>query len=203
MNEQDYQKIYESAKENSIGPEKKAPASRKKQKLYINITIGVLVAGLATAGIVSIFAPKNDEKTITPEQTITETVEYESEYNGYSDIEIGTYERLRAKDLLDDYGFTDYTEEGNKRNYNYTSEDYKKITELDESYLYALYIITTENTFNEFLKALGYENLQSFLITNNYTDENNKPSLYAWALADLEEISLIMKDKTEEKVQGK
>lgn len=203
MNEQYYQEIYESAKENSIGPEKKASASRKKQKLYINIAIGVLVASLATAGIVSIFAPKNVEEQKIPEQTISETVEYEREYNGYSDIEIGAYERLRAKDLLDDYGFTDYTEEGNKRNYNYTSEDYQKITELDESYLYALYVITTENTFNEFLKALGYENLQAFLITNNYTDENNKPSLYAWALADLEEISLIMKGKTEEKVQGK
>ena len=75
----------------------------------------------------------------------------------------------------------------------------KKIEELDETYLYASYIATTKETFMNILTSLGYENLEDFLIKNEYVDENGKGSIYVWCIKNMEEMSLIMKQATEAK----
>lgn len=122
----------------------------------------------------------------------TKWVSYTNTYNGYKDHEIGAYERLRAKDLLEDCGFTDYSMEGSKRHYNYSAEDFRSVEELDETYLYALYVICDEETFETVLVALGYENLADFLTRMNYVDDEGNPSLLVWSITDMELISGIM-----------
>ena len=75
----------------------------------------------------------------------------------------------------------------------------EKIEELDETYLYAAYIATTKETFTNILTSLGYENLESFLISKEYVDKNGKASLYVWCIENMEEMSLIMKQASETK----
>lgn len=198
MSKEELDKIYENAKENSIGPEKKSSAKRERKTITMKITVASLAAVLALSGLTGcVFKqpiPPQKEPT-----SISETIEYKNEYNGYSDTEIGIYERLRLGDLLEAHGFTDYTMEGQKKSYNYTKEDFEKIEELDETYLYAAYIATTKETFTNILTSLGYENLESFLISKEYVDKNGKASLYVWCIENMEEMSLIMKQASETK----
>ena len=198
MSKEELEKIYENAKENSIGSEKKSSAKREKKTVNMKITIVALASLLAVSSLTGCVF-KTPEKPIKESVSITETFEYQNEYNGYSDTEIGIYERLRLGDLLEANGFTDYKMEGQKKSYNYTAEDFKKIEDLDETYLDASYIATTKETFNNILTSLGYENLEDFLIKNEYVDENGKASIYVWCIKNMEEMSLIMKNATEEK----
>ncbi len=61
MSEQDYNEIYETMKNNSIGEEKKATVNSDNKKTVIKIAAGVLIAVLATAGIIALFTPKKDK----------------------------------------------------------------------------------------------------------------------------------------------
>ena len=198
MSKEELDRIYENAKENSIGPEKKSSAKREKKTVAMKITIGALAAILAISGLTGC-VQKTIQPTPNESTSISENIEYKNEYNGYSDVEIGIYERLRLGDLLEANGFTDYTMDGQKKSYNYSAEDFKKIEELDETYLYASYIATTKETFMNILTSLGYENLEDFLIKNEYVDENGKGSIYVWCIKNMEEMSLIMKQATEAK----
>lgn len=197
MSTEELNNIYENTKKNSIGNEKKSQANRTRRSIPLKITVGVLVATLALSGLTGCTLKKDYTNNTQTEQT--QTIEYQNEYNGYKDTEIGIYERLRFNDLMEKYNFTDYEMKDNKKNYNYTSEDFKTITELDETYLYAAYTITTKETFNNILNALGYTNFEEFLVSNGYVNESNEPDLMVWCIKNMEEISLIMKNQTAER----
>lgn len=198
---ENHEKIYEKTKNNSIGPDKKAPAKRTKKSIATTISISLLIMTLAASGLAHYLGVSTKKTTIDNQPTIE--IEYKNEYNGYKTREITTFARLRAIDFLKEHGITEYVTIEDRRDYKYSAEDYKKISELDESYLSALYTLTTPETFNEFLKALGYTNLDDFLISNNYLDSKGKASTRTWRIFDLEKISTIMKNMTEEKRQTK
>ena len=67
--------------------------------------VAVMVFNLSGCSVsrANITEPVEEE----PVEEEKEYVTYENTYNGYKDTEIATYERLRAKDLLEEYGFTD------------------------------------------------------------------------------------------------
>ena len=158
--------------------------------------VAVMVFNLSGCSVsrANITEPVEEE----PVEEENEYVTYENTYNGYKDTEIGTYERLRAKDLLEEYGFTDYSMDGTKRHYNYTVEDFRSIEELDETYVYALFVICDTETFNVVLEALGYEDLADYLIKRNYVDEEGNPDLIVWTVKNMEEMSEIMVEKSRE-----
>lgn len=151
--------------------------------------LAAMLFGLTGCSVVKVERPETTEE----KQEVT----YANTYNGYKDYQIGTYERLRAMDLLEAYGLTDYSMDGRKRHYPYTVEEFRAVTELDETYLYALYILCDRDTFMVVLEALGYEDLEDFLIRMNYVDDEGEPSLFVWAVADMELISEIMVEKSQ------
>lgn len=109
--------------------------------------------------------------------------------------QIENYEKLRVYDFFKKNGFTKYTQVGTKVNYHYTSEDYKRASELDDTYLYGMYLYTSQETFDEILKALEYSCFDDFLIKNGYIDENGQPEAdyTRWRYDSLKEIDKIMK----------
>ena len=72
------------------------------------------------------------------------------------------------------------------------------IYELDETYVYALFVICDTETFNVVLEALGYEDLADYLIKRNYVDEEGNPDLIVWTVKNMEEMSEIMVEKSRE-----
>ena len=185
--------LYENLKKNSIGNEKKCKAVKYIKKGTLRVGITVLISAF-TIGVLSgcnihedYFNNNDNENNHSSyEQTL-------NDYNGFSIVEIRNYEMLRADDLFSNNGFHSYSMEGTKRKYNYKSSDYKRIKELDETYLYGIYLNTNSSTFNEVLQALGYSDLEDYLIKNNYVNKNGEPSTMAWSNADLEKMSQLMK----------
>lgn len=153
------------------------------------LAAAILLTALQGCALIGMVSTEPQEEAVQSE--------YQNTYNGYKDYEIGTYERLRAQDILEDYGFTDYTLDGQKRHYHNSAEDFLAITELDETYLYALYTICDEETFNVFLEVLGYESLADYLTQMDYVDSEGEPSLLAWCIADMEQISKIMAEASQ------
>ena len=161
------------------------------KRIAAMIVVAVMVFNLSGCSV-------SKENRTEPVEEEKEYVTYENTYNGYKDTEIGIYERLRAKDLLEEYGFTDYSMDGTKRHYNYTVEDFQSIEELYETYVYALFDICDTETFNVVLEALGYEDLADYLIKRNYVDEEGNPDLIVWTVKNMEEMSEIMVEKSRE-----
>ena len=98
--------------------------------------------------------------------------------------------------MLKAHGFTEYEQPYllGRRSYKYTAEDYKKIAELDESYLYAFYTSTTIETLTEACLALGYEDVKDFLLKNGYVNEDGNPDVGVWYKHNKKEIASIMKE---------
>ena len=125
--------------------------------------------------------------------------EIEAEYkfliddeSGYSADEVGVFEKLRAMDLLNENQMFDYERKTLQRDYHYTAEDYAKIKGLDETYLYGFYILSNEEDANEMVKALGFENLDDYMIQKGYVDEDGNPSRDEWCKADIVIMRKIM-----------
>lgn len=182
--------IYINLKENSIGSKKKCPNTRTTKKLSLKIPLSIVTAALLSTCAIGIKTSINNNE----EKTTNTKIEYTYDYYGYSTNEIYCYEKLRSSNLLKDNGFTDYTIVDNKVDYKYTAEDYKQIEDLNETYLYGFYIYTNEKSINEISKALGYNDLKDYLISNNHIDENGKESITEWRIHDLGVIGKIMSE---------
>ena len=161
---------------------------RKKFKKVLLCVVAVLacILVLAFSGylVIKDFIETRNEierTTIKPKENL------ELEYNGYSLNTIRTYERRRFYSLMRENNLTDYSMNGNKRDYNYTVEDYKKMNGLDETYLYAIY--TNTNDIYDFLEALGYKDIPDFLTKNNYVNEYGKPSVLQWRIETAKDTS--------------
>lgn len=207
--------LFKKLVDNSVGNEKKCQNNRIIKKVILNLSLDALIMAFAVTSLTGCGdairkeSPKITDTSkddysysaMTPsfKEEFDEMIEKDN-FNGYTTYEIRTYETLRAKEILNNNDLTEYgsfiTENGFKRKYNYKAEDYEKISELDETYLYGMYMVTHQETLNEILKSLGYENLDDFLLKNNYTDVNGNPSIKVWQSMDLVQMSEIMAQMT-------
>lgn len=209
MKEDKYKEMYEKLKKSSIGKDKKCQANRFKQRVTLKIALSTILASLCT---VCLAGCKNNDNyynnsnnsnstTYVTENTNQEnTNDYSYSSNTYSPSEISRYQRLRVNELMTNYNMTDYTkdpENNRRRIYNYTSDDYKQIKELDETYIYGFYLLADTNTVDNVCNALGYSNLYTYLTVNNYVDEAGQPDVEKWYDANTITINNIMIEQSE------
>lgn len=189
MKKEEAEAIYNNAKNNSIGKEKKASAQRFKRNVILSITTATLVTALASAGFLAMYQNK-EELTDSPDR-----IEYVTEIDGYDMSNLSIYQNLRVYDLLDNYGFTDYEGSGYNRTYNYTEEDFQRLKGINENYLYGFYCATSNQNFKDVLSVFGYDSLDSYLIDRNYVDKQGNPSVDAWNDATMQEMANLLKSE--------
>lgn len=189
MKKEEAEAIYNNAKNNSIGKEKKSSAQRFKRNVILSIATAALVTVLASAGFL---AMHNHEEELTDSP---DRIEYVTEVDGYDMSDLSIYQNLRVYDLLDNYGFTDYDGSGYNRTYNYTEEDFQRLKGINENYLYGFYCATSEQNFKDVLSVFGYDSLDSYLIDRNYVDKQGNPSIDAWNDATMQEMANILKSE--------
>lgn len=136
----------------------------------------------------------------TPQNTTSQSQSYDEDYdyNGYEINQIIFYSHDRFFDFIKKYNIN-YTIENKKMNFDYTTEDWKKISELDETYLRDFYVFSTEESFLEVLKKFGYADLDMYLIENEYINSDGSPNKVVWAEATCSKISEEMLEKGIEK----
>lgn len=87
-------------------------------------------------------------------------------------------------ELIDKYNIPhkreSYKEKFFKLDFEYTTEDWKKITEIDETWLPHFYSISNEKSFLEVLSVFGYTDLNTYLVEKKYTDKDGNPSISKW-----------------------
>ena len=177
MTEEERQEILANMKDKSIGSEKKAKADFFKKKIIMTVSALALASTLLTA---CGHLPLKDISQI--QQMLEETDDFE-QYVIDNDIdlnEITLQQKIKIIALLEEYGLTEFTVERIKRHYEYTSEDYKQIKELDDYYLSCFYKLADRESFDVMLKAMGYSDLDDFLLKNGYIDKNGKPDRQQW-----------------------
>lgn len=190
MNKLEAEIIYNNAKENSIGGEKKSPAKRYKINVPLSVATATLISIITIAGCIAI----NNDKQTNPTD-IQQEISYLTEIDGYSISDLSIYQNLRVYDLLDKNGFTDYEGSGYNRTYNYTKEDFQKLKGIDENYLYGFYCATSEDNFKDILSVIGYDSLDSYLIHRNYVDNQGNPSIEAWNNSTMQEMANLLKSE--------
>lgn len=187
LTEQDFERIYNNTMQNSIGEEKQCDYNKKTKKVTLRIAFATLIIILVMTCFNNLILPEIRESI---KNSIKQEENVELEYNGYYLSEIETYEYIRFSNLMAENNLTSYTQNGLIIDYNYTVEDYKKMDGLDESYLYTVYRKT--NDLNEFLHVFGYNDLNDYLIKNNYVDKNGEPSTIKWRIETAKDTSEIM-----------
>lgn len=172
-------KIYKKTIENSVGREKKCFYVKNIKNSINKVAIETLVLVFIASSLMGCTGQfvKNNNDNINLDVTESYTFVKEFEHSSY---EITMYQVNRVYDLLNSYNLNDFSYNGNKKHYNYTSEDFKKIKELDESYLYGFYLVSDRETLNEVCISLGYNDIKDYLIKNNYVDKDNNPDVNVW-----------------------
>ena len=203
MNEDKFMSIYVQLKENSIGPEKKCKYNKKTVGTILKSSVLSLTALLCCSGIVGCKKHSMNQKpTNNVDVTKNELSETEksTKYN-YTEREIKLYEKTRTLKLLESNNMNEYTfnEKTMRREYAYTATDYLKIIELDDTYLLGFYNLADTYTVTEVCKALGYENLNSYLISTGYNNNGN-PDKISWLVDSLDDISKMMYAEENENV---
>ena len=179
MNEEDYLKIYEKCKNNSVGEDKKIKKNKTTITTNLKKTVATFIAILSMSSLIGCGINKNNS-SIEPSTmywTIDET------WNGYTYDQISKYEKSRIYNKI---GID------NVQNIDmYTTNDFINIG-FNESYLLGFYLYFDENIVTEFCKSIGYENLNDYLIKNNYMDKDNNPVVDMWVADALENSSELM-----------
>lgn len=183
MDREKYQEIFDQTKKNSIGSEKKDSNKRVRKKVKMMVTIPVLVGTLTAAGVLGVGCaiPVKDpvqQETTTNEYSYLDDTSYRD--YGYSDIEIESYGKVRALQKLNDAGFTATGKDGFKYHYDESVEDFKKLGQLDNDYIYSLEAILDDETMSKVYQAMGYENEDDFMVKNNFVDSKGKADGVKW-----------------------
>jgi len=185
--------IYKKTVNNSVGRDKRCSYTKNIKnsinKIAIETLLLVFIAS-SLMGCTGQFALNNNVSSMDNKESYTTTVERK-----YSYYEIASFEKNRVYGLMEDNGLTDFIHKGNDKHYNYTAEDFKKIKELDESYLYGFYMVADRETLDEVCKALGYTDIKDYLIKNNYVDKENNPDVNVWYDSNLVNIQKIMSEQ--------
>lgn len=206
MKEIEYQKMYEQLKKSSIGTHKRCHAKRFKQRVTLKVALSTILATLCATCIVGCknnnnhYNKNNNSNHTTYVTEYNNTNSYSVSNNTYSLSEISRYQKLRVNELMTNYDMTDYTKDpdnNRRRIYHYSSDDYKKITELDDTYIYGFYLLADTNTVDNVCDALGYSNLYTYLTVNNYVDDKGSPSVDKWYDANTIVIQNIMSEQSE------
>ncbi len=195
-NGEKHETIYQKTLNNSIGPNKKTLYYKIHRRVALSVSLLTLLLTFSTSSLIGCAKSEDSSKDS----------KYVDKYYGYSVYSIYLYENSRAIALMEKYNLTNYTQNTQngieRRNYNYTADDYKKIKELNETYIHGVYNICILDNVNEVCKALGYADFNDFLVKNSYVNSKGEPSIDAWAEADLKQISEIMKNESGESDKG-
>lgn len=195
----DYNKIYEMLEKNSVGEDKRCVLNKKSRIVKLAVPISIIVSTLIVAGFVGVF-----NNYINDDDTEQQTIYYTYNNYGYNTMDIVLFSEARVYTLLNNNNIIDHTfTEKGKIHYNYSAEDYKKIKELDESYLFTLYEMVDQYTVDEFSKALGYKNLNDYLEKNGYIDKDGEINIKKWSTENLECCAKMMDDMSIKKGKNK
>ncbi len=195
------EEIFNKFVEKSIGNDKVSKKDFKTKKASFNGPLALLIGLIITTSLTGCFGDGKEVSTkpSPKQQTISEFNDADETY-GVDPADVYYYRGERLEELLEKYGFIEYTQEDGKRNYIYSADDYKKIEELDDSYLRAMYFLATPDDVNEMAKSLGYENIDDFMIKKGYVDEEGKPDHSYWAAANYVEIAKELSENNEKGV---
>lgn len=186
------EKIYKKTLNNSVGREKKCFYAKNIKKTVNKIALQTLILVFIASslmGCTAQLAKNNDLNNTNLNESENYTTVVEFEHGAY---EITMYQVNRVYDLLNSYNLNNFSYNGNKKHYNCSSEDFMKIEELDESYLYGFYLVSDRETLNEVCKVLGYEDIKDYLVKNNYVDKDNNPDVNVWYEYNKANIDKIM-----------
>lgn len=194
MTEEQKKQIFDNLKRNSIGNDKRSANKRYHKNLILKISLASIMITFLSACSTGISKEVNLNNEAIMEENISK------EYSGFSKDEVELAEvsnvtyLLKNRNMLDNFN---YTEDGYEA--SYTKEVYARINELDDSNLHGFYLFATKDTFNTILNSQGYKDINDFLITKGYIDNNGKPSLEMWEESSLEEMGKYMEESTIER----
>lgn len=171
--------MFNKSLNNSIGNEKKVKKQFIKKK-FVQIPLAILAGTIIAISVTGCGLLPNATKG---QDVYDQYMNISQEY-GVSVSDVNKYQVDRLYELLDKNNINKYENNGPYRKYYATEDDYKMVEGLDESYLCTLYITSGRDAANEMAKSLGFENLDDFLIKNNYTDKNGNANYRLWTAAN-------------------
>ncbi len=210
MSDKEKRELYENAKSNSIGNEKKATNRRINKKMIVGaILVAISIVGeaifwLKTSPLINSNLAEKHNKIPKPatQETTVETSDY-----GMDDVTISNEETQKilyefdlaavnqeskeaADNILSKHGMTEYTmDENGKRIYKYKEDDFKQIEGLNENYIVGFYGLACIDSVNEMVKALGYENFDSYVKARGYVTDDDEPNIGEWRIYALAEFA--------------
>ena len=180
-------------RKNSIGSDKRTTNKFTKTKKILNIAMSTILSVVIAMSMIGCTKANVEDKT-TIQQEYSEIYE---DY-GVHTKDIQSYEIDRVERALEEQGLIDYTlNEDNLREYHYSSEDYKKINGLDETYLRGFYSIASDESVDEMAKAIGYNNLHDYLESKGFLYQNGTIDGQTWSAYDSVQIAKIMSQEQE------
>lgn len=186
MDSTNYQELYEKLKNNSIGEEKISNSKRTRKQVLLRVSLTTLASVILMTSLVGCGYQKNNNYNQT--NTTTES-EYIFDDRGYTTGEITGFRKGRVYELMKDNGYQDYeVNNGMQRDYGLSVDQIKELSGLDESYMYGFYCVTTPNMAEKVAIALGYKNIDDYVIIHGYIDENGNPDYREWMHHDKENM---------------
>lgn len=184
INSEEEIETYTDSKDSSAEKEKKSKKYSGKSILIILISL-VAAVGTITAGCLYV----RHQRSVRYEQYVDNVVEAykksEAEdlekRHGFSYIQIGAYAEEQALNLLRDNEMFDYEEVDDKRNYNYTSEDFKNVQGLSDKYILGFYYAVSSKNLDDICKALGYNDFSDMLKKKGFDGD---PDCLDWTFAE-------------------
>ena len=187
------EQLLERMRTNSIGTNKRTTNKFIKTKKVLNIAMSTILSVVIAMSMIGCTKSNIEDKS-TIQQEYSEIYE---DY-GVHTKDIQEYEIERLEKALEETGLIDYTlNEDNLRDYHYTAEDYRKINNLDETYLRSFYSIASDQSVDEMAKALGYNNLHNYLESKGFLYQNGNIDGQTWAAYDSIQIAKIMSQEQE------
>ncbi|MBR3049211.1 MAG: hypothetical protein IKG58_01455 [Bacilli bacterium] len=180
MDKEKYQEIFDQAKKNSIGSEKQDPNKRITKKVKMMVTIPVLIGTLTAAGVLGVGCAMPVKNPIAQEKVTEDFRDMSYRDYGYSNIDIDSYAKIRALEKLSEAGFTADSKEGFKYHIDATAEDFKRLGELDSDHVYSLEEALDEETMDKVLESMGYEDIDDYLVKNNFVDSKGEAYRVKW-----------------------
>ena len=188
--------MFNNMMSNSIGNDKRCKKEFKIKKVIMKIALPVIIGIAMATSLTGCFF------NYTPDNRVVEAVSEMGKISDNYPFDLGDvrmYEKSRLYNLLDEKGITKFDGQYGLRDYDCTVDDYKMISELDESYLYAMYSCSSEEDANTLAQALGYTSLDDYLIKNEFVDSNGKPSTKYWGAVDAVQMAEKMNTELNEK----
>ena len=176
------EKILKNLKENSVGKEIKS----KLKNLNYKIVVSTLALSMGFSTLCSCTKAVKLEK-INNNEKVEQKIEKKKYTFDSSDAETFIYEEARKLGMK--FTMNDLNIYSSSK-MDYTIDDYKKVEDISGKDVIGFYFLSSRDKLEteKFIKAVGYDNWDDFLIKNNYVDENNKPSYGVWLNEEYQRI---------------